>query len=405
MDIEKQLKIIQRGTAEIIPKEELVKKLKKSAAANTPLRIKYGIDPTRPDVHIGHLVPVRKLRTFQDLGHIATVIIGDYTAQIGDPTGKDESRPHLTHKETMANAEKYMEQLYTVLDESRTEVHFQSEWFGDVSLMDTIHLMAKFTFAQIMAHETFRNRYEQNLPLSLHELVYPLLQAYDSVMLKTDVEIGGTDQKFNILLGRDLQQANGQQPQACILFPILIGTDGAQKMSKSLDNYIAVTDTANDMYGKVMSIPDSIIENYYEYATGVSVDELDDIRRKLAEGSVNPRDLKIELAKKIVDQFHPEGSGEKAAEEFVRVFSQKKIPDEIAEYKVPAELLTDGKVWVVKLLSSAGLVSSNAEARRMLQQNAVTIDGEKITDVNLQLGPVDGAVIQVGKRRFIKIAK
>jgi len=403
MDIDKQLKIIKRGTAEVIPKEELTKKLERSQATGEPLRVKYGIDPTRPDVHIGHLVPVRKLRAFQDLGHIAAVVIGDYTAQIGDPTGKDEARPHLTHEDTIANAERYMEQLYTVLDESRTEVHYQTEWFEDVSLMDTIHLMAKFTFAQIMAHETFRKRYEENLPLSLHELVYPLLQAYDSVMLKADIEIGGTDQKFNILLGRDLQHVYGQEPQACLLFPILIGTDGVQKMSKSLDNYIAVYDSANDMFGKVMSIPDAIIENYYEYATDVSVDELDDIRRKLREGSVNPRDVKIELAKRIVNQFHPPGAAESAAEEFARVFSQKELPEDIPEYKVPTELLTDGKVWVVKLLSLAGMVNSNAEGRRMIQQNAVTLDGERVTDVNLEIEPADGAIIQVGKRRFIKL--
>jgi tyrosyl-tRNA synthetase len=403
MDINKELDIIKRGAEEIIPLEELKNKLKKSHSTGKPLRIKYGIDPTKPDVHLGHLVPVRKMRFFQDLGHTGVLIIGDYTAQIGDPTGKDESREALTYEIVRKNATKYMEQLFTVLDEKKTEVHFQTEWFSKMSMLDTILLLARFTLAQMMAHETFRKRYETGSPLSLREIIYPVLQASDSVAINADVELGGTDQKFNILLGRELQRQMGLEPQVAMLSPILIGTDGINKMGKSLDNYIAVLDPPNEKFGKVMSIPDSIIGNYYEYATNIPVETLAEIKKQLKEGSVNPRDLKVQLAKKIVEIFHSEEDAESCASEFARVFSKKELPEDIPEFTVEKSLLKDGKVWIVKLITEAKLAGTGGEARRLIQQGGVTLDGEKISDVNFEFTPKSGSIIQVGKRRFIKI--
>ncbi len=403
MNLSKELEIIKRGTDEIIPLDELKKKLEKSRSTGKPLRIKYGIDPTKPDVHLGHLVPVRKMRHFQDLGHQGVLIIGDYTAQIGDPSGKDATREALTHDTVKKNAEKYIDQLHTILDPDKTETHYQTEWFSEMSMLDTILLMARFTFAQMMAHETFRMRYEKGLPLSLREIIYPVLQAYDSVAIKSDVELGGTDQKFNILLGRELQRQVGQEPQIAILSPILIGTDGVNKMGKSLDNYIGVLEPPKEKFGKVMSVPDSIIENYYEYATDVSVDSLAEIRKQLKDGSVNPRDLKVELAKLIVEKFHSEEEAEACIAEFDKVFSKKELPDKIPEFTVDGSIMKGGKVWIIKLITKSKLAATSGEARRLIRQGGVKIDGEKITDENLEFEPKSGSVIQVGKRRFIKI--
>ncbi|MCD4651977.1 MAG: tyrosine--tRNA ligase, partial [Candidatus Cloacimonetes bacterium] len=285
MDLKEQLKIISKGTEEIIPEADLIKKLEYSGKTGKPLRIKYGIDPTGYDVHIGHLVPIRKMREFQDMGHIGVIIIGDFTAQIGDPTGRDESRPPLTAEMVKQNAEKFMDQLYTVLDKSKTEVRWQTEWFGEMKMADVLKLMGKFTLAQFMAHDTFRKRYEKGLPLGMHEIMYPILQSYDSVAIEADIELGATEQKFNILTGRDMQRYFGMPEQVAILSPILIGTDGIEKMGKSLNNYIAVYDTPNDKYGKVMSIPDSIIINYFMYATNLQTDEIEAIEKELKSGS------------------------------------------------------------------------------------------------------------------------
>ena len=403
MDLKKELEIIERGAEEIIPLDELKKKLKRSHSEGKPLRIKYGIDPTKPDVHIGHLVPVRKMRYFQDLGHTGVLIIGDYTAQIGDPSGKDESREALTYEAVRNNAEKYVDQLYTILDPDKTEVHYQTEWFSDMSMLDTILLLARFTFAQMMAHETFRARYENGLPLSLRELIYPVLQAYDSVAIESDVELGGTDQKFNILLGRELQRQMGQEAQIAILSPILIGTDGVNKMGKSLDNYIAVLDSPTEKFGKVMSIPDSIIDNYYEYATSVPIDRLAQVRKQLKDGSVNPRDLKVELAKLIVERFHSKKKAEACAAEFDKVFAKKDLPDDILDFTVSDAMKKDGKVWIIKLMTEAKLAGSGGEARRLIQQGGVRLDRETINDVNFEFEPKSGSVLQVGKRRFLRI--
>ena len=398
-DIARQLEMIKRGADEVIPLDEMERKLHAAAKSNKPLRIKYGIDPTTPEVHIGHLVPVQKMRTFQDLGHVGVLIIGDYTAQIGDPTGLDESRAALSRDEVRANAESYVEQLGAVLDLDRTEVHSQTEWFGGMALQDLIELMAKFTFAQMMAHDTFRRRYEQGLPLSLHELMYPVLQAYDSVAIRADVELGATEQKFNILLGRDLQRLVGQEPQVAILNPILIGTDGANKMSKSLGNTIAVGDPPGEQFGKAMSIPDEIIANYYEFATNCSLEELAEVRRKLDERSVNPRDLKFELARRIVARFHGDEAAAKAGNEFERVFKHKQKPEDIPEHHAPR----GEQISIVSAMVTTGLVETNSEARRLIKQGAVRLDDNVIMDPYYKWPLTRQVVLQVGKRRFVYI--
>jgi len=397
MDFEKQLSLIKKGAEEIIPEEELIKKLKKSNETGKPLRIKYGIDPTGYDVHIGHLVPIRKMREFQDMGHTGVIIIGDFTAQIGDPTGRDDSRPPLTADQVKNNAEKYMDQLFTVLDESKTEVRWQSEWFGNMGMAEVLKLLGKFTLAQFMAHDTFRKRYEKGLPLGMHEIMYPILQGYDSVAIKSDVELGATEQKFNILCGRDMQRYFNQPEQVALLSPILMGTDGINKMSKSLNNYIAVFDPANEKYGKVMSIPDSLIINYFNYATKVTPEEIWQIEKQLRNDEINPKILKQRLAREIVAIYHGEEGAQNAEEEFNKIFSQKQIPTDIEEYCVAK------KTWIVKILTDSGLCATGGEARRMIKQGAVSIDDQKITDDTIELEIEEPVIIKVGKRKFKKL--
>ncbi|HNX00317.1 MAG TPA: tyrosine--tRNA ligase [Candidatus Cloacimonadota bacterium] len=399
MTIEQQMKIIKRGVEEIVPEEELIKKLKYSEKTGKPLRIKYGIDPTGYDVHIGHLVPIRKMREFEDLGHTGVIIIGDYTAQIGDPTGRDESRPPLTAEQVKSNAEKYMDQLYMVLDPKKTEVRFQSEWFGPMGMSEVLKLMGQFTLAQFMAHDTFRKRYEAGLPLGMHEIMYPILQGYDSVAINADVELGATEQKFNILTGRDMQRIFNQPEQVALLSPILMGTDGKEKMSKSMNNYIAVFDPPQEKYGKVMSIPDDIIINYFNYATRLSVDEIEEIQKQLKSGE-NPKFIKQRLAHEIVAMYHGEQAGKDAEAEFNRIFSQKEIPTDIQDY-----VCAESPIKIVKLLTITGLCQSNGEAKRMLQQNAVTIDNDKISDIDASIEIRNEMIIKVGKRRFMRILK
>jgi len=397
MTIEEQMKIIKKGAEEIIPENELVAKLKESAKTGAPLRVKYGIDPTNYEVHIGHLVPIRKMREFQDLGHIGVIIIGDVTAQIGDPTGRDETRPPLTAEKVRQNAERYMEQLFTVLDKEKTEVHYQTEWFGGMRMSDVIRFMGKYTLAQFMAHDTFRRRWETGLPLYMHEIMYPILQGYDSVAIRADVELGATEQKFNILNGREMQRFQGMEEQVAILSPILMGTCGVNKMSKSLGNYIAVFDTPNDKYGKVMSIPDNLIINYFNYATMVSPEEIDTLKKELESGA-NPKYIKQRLAREIVSLYHGEETAKEAEEEFSRIFSQKEVPTDIETYHLKEE-----NVWIIKLLTDTGLTESNSEARRMIKQGAVSIDSEKITDEDMKYNFKGERVIKVGKRKFLKV--
>ena len=397
MKFDSEMKLIKKGVEEIISEKELIAKLTKSKESGKPLRIKYGIDPTGYDVHIGHLVPIRKMREFQDMGHTGVIIIGDFTAQIGDPTGKDESRPPLTKDKILNNAEKYMEQLYTVLDKDKTEVRMQTEWFGDMTMSDVLKLMGKFTLAQFMAHDTFRKRYENGQTLGLHEIMYPILQSYDSVAIKADVELGATEQKFNILAGRDMQKYFGQPQQIAILSPILMGTDGKEKMSKSLNNYIAVFDTAKEKYGKTMSMPDELIVNYFNYATKVSLEEIEKIEKQLANDEINPKIIKQRLAREIVTLYHGEDAAILAEEEFNLIFKKKDIPDDIPEFKI------SGATKIINILTQSKICATGGEARRMIKQNAVTIDGSKITDIFQEI--TDECVIKVGKRRFVKVVK
>jgi len=390
-----EMKLIRQGVEEIIPEDELLKKLEKSAKTGKPLRIKYGIDPTGSDVHIGHLVPIRKMRNFQDMGHTGVIIIGDFTAQIGDPTGRDDSRPPLTAEDVKKNAEKYMDQLYTVLDKDKTEVRWQTEWFGDMSMSDVLKLMGKWTLAQFMAHDTFRRRYEEGLTLGMHEIMYPILQSYDSVAINADVELGATEQKFNILCGRDMQRYFGQEQQIAILSPILMGTDGVNKMGKSLGNYIAVYDTPQDKYGKVMSIPDELIINYFNFASPLGPDEIAVVEKELKAGKTNPKLIKQRLAREIVGMYHGKESAQEAEDHFNTIFSKKEVPDDMPEYKInpPAK--------ITEVLVDAGLCASNGEVKRLIKQNAISIDNEKIKDFDLEL--TKPVIIKVGKRRFIKI--
>jgi len=397
MKFEKEMKLIKKGVEEIISEKELIAKLEKSKESGKSLRIKYGIDPTGYDVHIGHLVPIRKMREFQDMGHTGVIIIGDFTAQIGDPTGKDESRPPLTKEKILKNAEKYMDQLYTVLDRDKTEVRMQTEWFGDMKMADVLKLMGKFTLAQFMAHDTFRKRYENGQTLGLHEIMYPILQGYDSVAIEADVELGATEQKFNILAGRDMQRYFGQPQQIAILSPILMGTDGKEKMSKSLNNYIAVFDTPKEKYGKTMSIPDELIINYFNYATKVSPEEIEKIEKQLKNDEINPKIIKQRLAREIVALYHGNETAQQAEEEFNLIFKKKDIPDDIPEFKI------SGSMKIIDILTQSKTCASGGEARRMIKQNAVTIDGKKITDIFFEI--TDECVIKVGKRRFVKVTQ
>jgi tyrosyl-tRNA synthetase len=388
--------ILTRGVAEIIVEEDLRRMLESGKV----LRLKEGFDPSRPDIHLGHVVGLRKLRQFQELGHQVILIVGDWTAQIGDPSGQSQTRSMLTAKEVKANAETYMTQFFKVVDHQKTEVRWQSEWFGKFSLDDVISLTSKFTVAQIMAREDFSARQAAGRPIGITELLYPLLQAYDSVMIEADVEFGGIDQKFNCLMGRELQQMVGQPPQQVFFTPLLVGTDGKMKMSKSLDNYIAVDDPPNQMYGKVMSLPDALIMDYFDLLTDVPNEELAEFKRQLATDSVNPMALKKRLAREIVTEFHNEGAALDAEAHFSSVFQKGSLPDEIPQVAVRT---SDGTADITQILLDAGLVKSRSEVRRLLSQNAIEIDGKKVTDPLITLK--DSNTIKVGKRRWIKIVK
>ncbi len=399
MELQKQLEIIKRGVEEIVPEDELIAKIKNSVKTGKKLRIKYGIDPTGYDVHIGHLVPIRKMRAFQDLGHIGVIIIGDYTARIGDPTGKDETRPSLTVEQVKENSKKYIDQLYTVLDPEKTEIHYQTEWFDKLDLQEIIKIFSNFTLAQFMAHETFRVRYEKGLPLSMHEILYPILQAYDSVAIESDVELGATEQKFNILCGRDMQKIYNQEQQIALLSPILMGTDGTNKMSKSLNNYIAVFDKPEDKYGKVMSIPDSLILNYFTLTTDISTEELKDIEKQLNDSSVNPVSLNRRLAFETVKMYHSEDEAKKSEEHFNTIFKKKDIPDNIDEVTVNK----DDKIRLVNFMKDNKLAQSNGEARRLIKQGGVSLNGNKVNDENIELSFNEETILKVGKRKFLKV--
>jgi tyrosyl-tRNA synthetase len=396
--------LLKRGVAEIIIEEDLVKLLH----SGKKLRLKEGFDPSFPDIHLGHMLTLRKLRQFQKLGHQVILIVGDWTAQIGDPSGVSITRPMLSKEAVHANAETYMKQFFKVVDKKKTEVRWQSEWFGKFTLTDIIQLTSKFTIAQLMAREDFSNRHKAGRPIALTELLYPLLQAYDSVVIQADVEFGGNDQKFNLLVGRELQSVKGQTPQQCFLTPLLIGTDGSQKMSKSLGNYIGVTEPPNEIYGKVMSIPDSLILHYFELVTDVPDEELEEFRQALSRETINPMTLKKRLAREIVTQLYTKKAATEAEENFVRVVQEKELPDKIEDLPLnlyfkdlSPEQMEFTSVDISKLLVVTGKVKSRSEANRLIEQGAVSIDGKKLT------GPAAhikiGSIIKIGKRRYFKI--
>lgn len=398
-EFKEQLNCLKFGVTEITPQDEFEVMLQKSIESNTPLRVKCGIDPTASDVHLGHLVPYRKMRQFQDLGHIGVVIVGDYTASIGDPTGKTESRPALTEETIKQNTSSYMEQLFTVLDRDKTEIRYQSEWFRSSQLSEILAWASQTTVAKLLSHETFSKRLEEGQSLSLHELFYPVLQGMDSVFVKADVELGGSDQKFNVLMGRDYQRHRGMRPQVAMLLPIITGTCGKQKMSKSLGNYIGILDSPFDKFGKVMSIPDNIMLEWYKYLTGFTSEEYAAIEQAIREGKIHPNEAKKGLAERVVSFFHTESEAIKSREQFEAVFKRKSVPDDVFKYSQ----------WqnraIADVLVESEIVSSKKEARRLISQNAVgVVDKEKITDPQMLLDlSFADSVIKIGKRKFIKL--
>ncbi|GEA16137.1 MAG: tyrosyl-tRNA synthetase [Moorella sp. (in: firmicutes)] len=397
-EVERQLKVLRRGVAEIIPEEDLKAKLKKSLSTGNPLRVKLGLDPTAPDIHLGHTVVLQKLRQFQELGHQVIIIIGDFTGRIGDPTGKSETRRQLSEAEVLANAETYKEQIFKILDPARTEVTFNSQWLARLTFADVIQLAAKITVARMLEREDFARRYQDNRPISVHEFFYPLMQGYDSVALGADVELGGTDQKFNLLMGRQLQREYGQEPQVAMMMPILPGLDGVQKMSKSLGNYIGINEPAKEMYGKTMSLPDELMLTYFELVTAVPLEELETIRQGLASGSLHPRDVKMRLAREIVGLYHGEAAAREAEKEFRQVFQLGDLPEEM-----PEVIVQEARMWLPRLMVQAGLAPSTSEARRLIRQGAVKLNGERLLDPDAEIAVHDGQVLQAGKRKFARL--
>ncbi|CAI2717418.1 tyrosine--tRNA ligase [Nitrospina watsonii] len=396
--VEEQLKVIKRGTVEIIDEKELARILERSIKTGKPLRVKAGFDPTAPDLHLGHTVLLQKMKHFQQLGHEVVFLIGDFTGMIGDPTGKSETRKSLTEQEVAENAKTYLEQVYKILDRERTTVLFNSEWMGPFSATDMINLAARYTVARMLERDDFTKRLNQNLPISLHELMYPLVQGYDSVAMKADVELGGTDQKFNLLVGRDLQRAYGQEPQVVLTMPLLEGTDGVQKMSKSLNNAIGILEPPGDIFGKIMSISDDLMWRYYELLSDLNVQELEALKQR--GKTENPRDIKIELAKEMVAKYHSAEDAERAVEEFKNVFSNKNLPTDIPTVPGWGDEARD----ITSVLAGFDLCPSTSEARRLIKQGAVTIDGERVSDEKMQLPGNRDTLIKVGKKRFLKIA-
>ncbi len=396
VSVEQQLKIIKRGVAEILPEALLAEKLKRGK----PLKVKLGLDPTAPDIHLGHTVVLRKLKQFQDLGHHIIIIIGDFTGRIGDPTGRSETRKPLTDEDIRRNAKTYEEQIFKILDKEKTQVSFNSTWLAPLTFADVVNLAARYTVARMLEREDFTKRFKEGRPISVHEFFYPLMQGYDSVALTADIEFGGTDQKFNLLMGRHLQEEFGQEPQVAIMMPILEGLDGVQKMSKSLGNYIGIDEAPTEIYGKSMSIPDSLMVRYFELVTDVSLEELEEIRAGLENGTLHPRDTKVRLAYTLVRLYHGEALAEQAQNEFIKVFQQGDLPNDIPEITFENQ---SEPIWLPKLLMQLMLASGSSEAKRAIQQGSVKINGEKITDTDAKITVSDGMIVQVGKRKYAKV--
>lgn len=399
LSVEQQLKIIKRGVAEILPESELIEKIKRSVNKKMPLKVKLGLDPTAPDIHLGHTVVLRKLKQFQDIGHHIIIIIGDFTGRIGDPTGKSETRKQLTEEDVLKNAKTYQDQIFRILDREKTEVVFNGTWLSKLNFADVVKLAAKYTVARMLERDDFSKRFKEGRPISIHEFFYPLMQGYDSVALQADIEFGGTDQKFNLLMGRHLQQEYGQEPQIAITMPILEGLDGVNKMSKSLGNYIGINEHPNEIYGKSMSIPDELMIRYYELVTDMSIEELEDLKQKYSDGLIHPRDLKMQLAHTLVRLYHGQQAADAAQEEFIKVFQHRDLPTDIPEVNFSSR----EEVWLPKLLVQCGLAASNSEAKRAILAGAVKIDGEKITNVDANIYINENMIIQNGKRKFAKV--
>lgn len=399
MTPEEQLERLRRGAVNIVTEEELLGKLRRSASTGKPLRVKLGMDPTAADLHLGHAVVLRKLRQFQDLGHQAVLIVGDYTALVGDPSGQKKARPQLSYDEIEANARTYLEQAGKILDLERLEIVRNGDWFKELTFAEVLQLASRMTVARMLERDDFAQRYRAGEPIGLHEFLYCLMQGYDSCVVRADVELGGTDQTFNLLVGRDIQRSRGLEPQVAMTFPLLVGTDGEAKMSKSFGNYIGITEPPREMFGKVMSIPDHLMRQYFELCTDVPPEEVD----RLCSPAVHPRDAKERLAREIVTLYHGSDSAERAAQEFRRVFAQGGLPDEVPELTLEPKVLDGGRLWVVRLLVMAGLASSNSEARRAIAQRGVRIDGDVVTDPNLEVEVTDGMLLQLGKRRFVRV--
>lgn len=395
---QEQVRQIKHGVSGIINEEDLVKKIERSIKENKPLVVKLGLDPTAPDIHLGHTVPLRKLRLFQQFGHQVVIVIGGFTARIGDPSGKSVTRPPLTKEQVLENAQTYKTQIFKVLDPEKTIVRDNSEWLEPMNFADVLRLAGSYTVARMMERDDFDKRYKEGRPIGVHEFMYPLMQGYDSVALHADVEFGGTDQTFNLLMGRHLQELNEQEPQVVITMPLLEGLDGVQKMSKSLGNYIGIDEAPKDMYGKAMSIPDELMMRYFMLVTDMSIEDQEDMEERLENGTLHPRDAKMQLAKTIVRLYHGEQAAQEAEDEFKRVFQQHALPTDIPEYAMdkPSEA-----IFVPQFCTDAGLTASNGEARRSIKAGAFKVNGEKYGEENLVLE--EGMIVQVGKRKFIKI--
>jgi tyrosyl-tRNA synthetase len=404
MDIERQIEIIRRGAVDLISEEELRAKLKKATVEGRPLRVKLGLDPTAPDLHLGHTVVLQKLKQFQELGHTAIFLIGDFTGMIGDPTGRSETRPALTKEELLVNAETYKKQVFKILDPEKTEIRFNSEWFEAMNAADMIRLCAQYTMARMLEREDFRNRYQNNLPISIHEFLYPLVQGYDSVALRADVELGGHDQIFNLFVGRVIQKAYGQESQVIVTVPLLEGTDGVAKMSKSYGNYVGIDEAPEAMFGKLMSISDELMLKYYELLSDISIDEFKALKQGMAGGTINPRDAKVRFAEEIITRFHNANAALEAHENFDRLHRNREIPEDVEVVTIGREKAT---IWLPRLLADIGMVSSTSEGRRMIEQGGVTItvkgDLVKVTVESMPLEDLNGETLRVGKRKFRKV--
>lgn len=397
--LNEQMDLIKRGVVEIIPEDELVRKIENSIKKSKPLNIKLGCDPSRPDLHIGHSVVIRKLAQFQELGHQAILIIGDFTGMIGDPSGRNATRPALSLEQTRINGESYFEQASKILHKEKTKIVYNSEWLGKMTFEDVIKLASKYTVARMIERDDFTKRFKAGEPISVHEFLYPLAQAMDSVAIESDVELGGTDQKFNLLVGRDIQREYGLEPQIIITMPLLVGIDGVEKMSKSYDNYIGISDEPSQIYGRTLSIPDNLIYPYFELATNVSNEKLSEIKKSLEDGKTNPRDIKRELARTLVTMYHNKEAALQAEQEFDNIFINKGLPDEIEEFDIGNRK----EINIIDLIILVNFAPSKSEARRLITQGGVSIDGEKIDDVQKNVSIKKGMVLKVGKRKFIKL--